>query len=199
MRPVPGRSVRTVEQGAVVMKRFVPLAAVVVVALAAAASAQEMPQPVKEHGWLKQFVGEWEVASEIHPGPGVDPIKCKGSESVKQIGGFWIVSELKSEIKDMPMNAVMTVGYDPTKKRYIGSWIDSMSHVLWHYDGSVDDDGKTLTLEADGPNMVDPTKTSKYRDVTEFKSPDHRVLTSYVQDDDGKWVAFMTAEFHRKK
>ena len=40
---------------------------------------------------------------------------------------------------------------------------------------------------------------AKYKDVYEFKSDDHRVLTSRMLGDDGQWDTFMTAEYHRKK
>jgi hypothetical protein len=38
-----------------------------------------------------------------------------------------------------------------------------------------------------------------YRDVIEFKSDDHRVLTSHVRAEDGTWQAFMTANYYRTR
>jgi Protein of unknown function (DUF1579) len=40
---------------------------------------------------------------------------------------------------------------------------------------------------------------AKYKDVIEFKSDDHRVLTSHMLADDGTWQPFMTAHYRRKK
>jgi Protein of unknown function (DUF1579) len=42
-------------------------------------------------------------------------------------------------------------------------------------------------------------KMTKYKDVIEFKSDDHRVLSSQMLGDDGKWHGFMTAHYRRKE
>ena len=59
--------------------------------------------------------------------------------------------------------------------------------------------GKKLTLVAEGPSFFDPGKMVEYRDAIEIVSPDHRILTSSMQDASGNWVTFMTAHYHRKK
>lgn len=43
------------------------------------------------------------------------------------------------------------------------------------------------------------SKMARYRDVMEFKSQDHRVLTSHTLGDDGAWHQFMTVHYRRKK
>jgi hypothetical protein len=131
--------------------------------------------------------------------PGKPPVKCQGTEAVSSLGGFWVVSQLKSTMMGMNMDARMTIGYDPARKKYVGSWVDSCTSHMWKYEGSVDASGRILTLEAEGPNMLNPGKMAKYEDVTEFKSQDHRVLTSSMQGDDGKWTTFVTMNARRKK
>ncbi|MGH8727713.1 MAG: DUF1579 domain-containing protein, partial [Burkholderiales bacterium] len=94
---------------------------------------------------------------------------------------------------------LITLGYDPQRKRYVGTWIGSMMTYLWVYDGGLDAAGKVLTLNAEGPDMAVEGKMAKYKDVIEWKSDDHRVLTSHVLGDDGKWNQFMTANYRRVK
>jgi hypothetical protein len=43
------------------------------------------------------------------------------------------------------------------------------------------------------------SKMGKYRDVMEFTSDDHRVLSSYMLGADGAWQQFMTVHYRRKK
>lgn len=181
--------------------RTFAIAGFIVIALSVVAVLQAQPQfpgPEKEHDWLKQLVGEWESESEMVMAPGEPPHKMKGKESVRAIGGLWVVSDITGESPAGPMTAVMTLGYDPQKKKYIGTWIDSHLNYLWHYEGTLDEMGKILTLDAEGPNMTDLTKKAKYRDVIEIKSKDHKVLTSSALGEDGKWTVFGTAHFRRK-
>jgi hypothetical protein len=158
----------------------------------------QFPGPQKEHEWLNQLVGEWESEMEMITVPGQPPQKTKGKESVRAIGGLWIVSELTCQSPMGPMTALMTMGYDPQKKKYIGTWIDSMMNYMWHYEGTLDATGKILTLESEGPNMMDPTKLTKYMDVIEIKNADHKVMTSSAGGEDGKWITFGTTNFRRK-
>ncbi len=92
-------------------------AATFVLSMAAVAQDQpEMPKPVKEHEWLQQYVGEWESEAEIVMEPGKEPMKSKGTETVRAIGGFWIQCENKGSMMGKGFTGVATIGYDPDKK-----------------------------------------------------------------------------------
>ncbi|MGH7413125.1 MAG: DUF1579 domain-containing protein [Candidatus Rokuibacteriota bacterium] len=160
----------------------------------------EMPAPQKEHQWLQKLVGEWTSEADATMEPGKPPEKFKGTESVRSLGGLWILAEGQGE---MPgggaATTMMTLGYDPQRKRYVGTFIGSMMTHLWGYDGALDAAERVLTLETEGPSMAGDGKMAKYRDVIEFKSDDHRVLTSHMLGDDGTWHGVMTANYRRKR
>jgi hypothetical protein len=184
------------------MKAFAVSGLFVTLMTASFLLAQEPPKsipPQKEHELLKQFVGEWESEMEASPGPGQPPMKCKGSMKSRMLGGYWVVSEVESEMFGMPMKGLQTIGYDPKSKKYVGTWVDSMMNHLWKYSGTVDEAGKTLTLDAEGPSFTGEDKLAKYRDAYEFKAKDHIVMTSSMQGEDGKWVTFMTGSLKRKE
>lgn len=155
-------------------------------------------EPQAEHHWLHKLVGEWTYETEVLLEPGNSPEKCKGTESVRSLGGLWILAEGHGE---MPgggaATMLLTLGYDPQKKRYLGTWVGSMMTHLWVYDGALDAEEKTLTLDSEGPDMSVEGKMAKYRDVIEFKSDDQRTLTSHMLDADGKWHVIMTASYRR--
>ena len=161
----------------------------------------QMPEPQAEHRWLQRLVGEWTCEVEGVMGPDQPPEKSTGTESVRSLGGLWTLGEGRSVMPDGgAMTSLMTLGYDPQKKKYVGTWIGSMMTKLWVYEGTVDPSGKTLTLSTEGPSCADGGKTTaKFQDIIEFKSDDHRVLTSDFQDQDGNWQKFMTAHYRRRK
>ena len=162
-------------------------------------SAPEV-QPQKEHQWLQKLVGEWTYESQAMMGADQTAAVFHGTESVRSLGGIWTLGEGRGE---MPGGAtaitLMALGYDPQKKRFVGSFIGSMMTNLWVYDGELDEDEKVLTLNTEGPDFSTPNKTAKYKDIIEFKSDDHRVLSSQALGEDGQWHQFMTANYKRTK
>lgn len=165
----------------------------------AAPQMPDMPPPAPEHAWLQRFVGEWVTVAEITCEPGKPPMKCTGTETSRMLGGFWLVAQGAGDSPEMPFANVLTLGFDPKKGKYIGTWVDSMMSHMWRYEGGVNDAGTTLTLETEGECPGTPGKVSKFREVTEFFGDDHRVFTSSIQGEDGAWSTVVTVDFRRKK
>lgn len=157
-------------------------------------------QPQKEHQWLQKLVGEWTYETEAVMGPDQPAETGSGTETVRSLGGLWVLAEGQGEMPGGSMaTTLMTIGYDPRKQRYVGTWIGSMMTYLWLYDGEMDASETVLTLNSNGPSMSDDGKMAKYKDVIEFKSDDHRVMTSHVLGDDGQWHQFVTVTYRRKQ
>jgi hypothetical protein len=157
-------------------------------------------EPQKEHGWLQKLVGEWTCEGEAIMEPGKPPVKWSSAESVRSIGGLWVACEGRGEMPGgEPTTTIMTLGYDPQKQRYVGTFLGSMMTYLWVYDGGLDPAGKVLTLDTVGPSFAGDGKLAKYQDAIEIKDDDHRVLTSSVLGEDGTWHRFMTANYTRTR
>lgn len=159
----------------------------------------EFPAPAKEHAWLKQLEGEWESESEMVVAEGQPAMKCKGTEKVRLLGGFWAVSDGEADVFGMKMESVMTLGYDEKEKKYIGTWVATMMSHLWKYEGKLDSTGKILTLDTVGPCPWDEGKTTKFQDIIEIKNKDYRTLTGKFLGEDGKWSTMMVTHYRRKK
>ncbi len=158
----------------------------------------EMPKPGPEHQWLERFVGEWESEAEVRMAPDEPPMRYTATETGRMVGGFWAVTESKGEAMDTPFTSILTLGYDPGKGRYIATWVDSMTSHLWQYEGEIRADGNALTLTTEGPCPLSPTGMSKFREVIEFKSPDHKVFTSSRLGEDGEWIPMVEVNSRRK-
>jgi hypothetical protein len=159
----------------------------------------QLPEAQREHKWLQQLVGEWTTESECQ-GPDGQPMKSKGIERVHMMGDLWVVCEGTA---DMPgggqMTSLMIVGYDPAKKKFVGSWQASCMTHMFVYEGTLDAETNTLALESDGPDFMDPTKTARYRDSIVLKSSNERLLQScVVLPGGGTTPVFMTATYRRK-
>ena len=153
---------------------------------------------LEQHEWLQQLVGEWNVSSAIEES-GEDSTTWESKESIRSIGGLWIVAEGTADNDGQPFASLMTLGYDPNKEAFVGTWIDSLQTTMWSYVGHLDASRRVLTLEAEGPSFEDPSKTARYRDQIELVSTDLKRTTSAVLGKDGAWTTFMAVEARRVK
>ena len=109
-----------------------------------------MPTPGPEHEMLKKDVGTWDATVEMFM-PGAPPSVSKGTEIVTMLGGFWQLSEFKSEMMGQPFEGRGTMGYDPAKKRYVGIWVDTMTPGFSTVEATYDPATKTMTGHDGGP------------------------------------------------
>ena len=138
------------------------------------APPKEAPSP--EHEWLLRLAGDW--SAEV--GSGVV------TETIRPLGQYWILSESQYPPSHGSIRTVMTLGYDLKEQAFVGTWVDSGSSYLWTYRGALDEERKTLTLEAEGPGPGG--KHLRWRDVIELDGPDRKVHRNYFLDADQEWV-----------
>ena len=160
-------------------------------------ACMQKPEPTKEHQWLRRLVGEWTFVAE-GVGPQEGPSRFEGVERARMLGDVWLLIEGEGDVPGGGRATnLMTLGYDPQKQRFVGTFIGSMMTSLWDYEGSLDTDGRKLTLDTEGPSMTGEG-TTRYRDAIELVSDDERVMTSEVEGPDGSWTRFMTMTSRRR-
>ena len=157
------------------------------------------PQPQAEHEWLQRLVGDWTGEFECVMGPDQPPMKNKVSESVSSVGGLWTLGVGEGDGPEgCKMTSYMTLGFDPQKQRFVGTFVASVMTHLWVYEGALDAEKKVLTLNTVGPSFSGEGMAA-YQDIIEFIDDDHRTLRSQSQGPDGAWIQFMTGHYYRKK
>lgn len=150
-----------------------------------------------EHQWLKKLVGKWAFESHCPAAPGEEPMRAQGTETFRMLGDLWAIGESEGEMPGCGMmNAVLTIGFDPARGSFVGSWVGSPMTTMFIYEGTLDDDHRVLTLNTTGPDFNDATKTATYRDIIEWVSDDERHFRSEVKTDEG-WQEMMHATHRR--
>lgn len=153
----------------------------------------------KEHQWLQKLVGEWEYEINEPGKPGEAPEQCKGTETVRSLHGAWVVGEGRGNMGGGQDSITqITLGFDPKKGRFVGTWVGSMMTHLWVYEGDLDASGKILTLNSTGPSFHDPGVSQPYRDIIEFVDDEHRLLRAETPNEQGEWKEFMRIPCRRK-
>ncbi len=141
----------------------------------------EIPKPGPEHDVLRKDVGSWDATVEMTQ-PNGQKTTAKGTETVSMIG-FWQVSRFKGEMMGQPFEGLGSTTYDPTKKKYVGTWIDSMTPGYSTVEAELSADGRTMAGTMEGPDMSG--KMVKMRETTEWQPDGTRVFTMYAPKNAG--------------
>jgi hypothetical protein len=158
------------------------------------AAQMEMPKPGPEHQRLAKEVGTWDaVIDSVADGK---PEKSKGETETRPMGGFWFVDSFAGSFAGMPFQGHGIIGYDPIKKKYVQSWVDSMSPILMMFEGSFDKDGKVLTMTGTGPSAGG--KSVAMRTVTTWKDDNTKVFELFETGPDGKEMKMVTINYTRR-
>lgn len=161
-----------------------------------AASSARPPGPGSEHELLKSDVGTWDAAVEIYLAPGSPTQVSRGiAQSRLGCGGRWLITDFRNETTGFEGHAIH--GFDPTKGKYVGTWVDPMRSFLAVSEGTYDPATKTMTMwfEASGPQG----KLLRWRETTERTNEDTRVWRSIMKGPDGQEFEMMKTVYTRRK
>ncbi len=126
-----------------------------------------MPKPTREHEMLSGNVGTWNVKCQYFMDPSQPPMEQTAVETVEPVGAFWTVSKFECDMMGAPFVGRATCGYDTRRGKWVGTWIDSMSTNLFVMEGDMNEEGTTLEMTCQGPNM-------QTGDMTTFRSVEKR-------------------------
>jgi uncharacterized protein DUF1579 len=150
----------------------------------------EAPKPTKEHEWLKGLAGTWDLT-----------VQCMGkvekaTETARMFGDFWLMSEVDGTHMGKPFKGHGMLTFDPDKKKFVGTWCESMNPSLMVSEGTSDASGKTLTMEGECKNMEG--KVVRIRSVKEIAGPDAMTLTMFEKDKGPTDPNAMKIEYKRR-
>jgi hypothetical protein len=174
------------------------------VLLAGAASthhstAQQPPQPGPEHKVLDPLVGTWNAKVKFWMDPSKPPQESEGVMKRQWImDGRFIQEKYEGKAFGSTFQGMGLTGYDPLKKKYVGTWIDSLSCAIMIVHGDYDAKTKTLTSYSDDIDPYTGIKM-KSRDVFRFVDDDHQVMEMYRTPEKGEEKKVMEIHYTRVK
>jgi hypothetical protein len=151
------------------------------------AQGMPSPEPSAEHKWLAEGEGTFKAEGKMMIGP--DQWKpMKGTQTnVMQKGGLWQVMDYKEADGSFVGHGVN--GWDPTKKKFVSIWVDSMSTEMSIGEGTLSADKKVLTMQFDMP--MGDGKRMKVTETITRKDDKTVVLEMASPAPDGTMVKFM--------
>lgn len=153
---------------------------------------------VDEHRWLQQLTGRWRLTFDPPEGSEHQDGGRAWEENARSLDGTWIVAEMTGTMPDgSSATNILSLGYDPARKRYVGSFITSVMTHLWVYEGTLDDTGTVLTLDCEGPDFDTIGRTARYQDIITIKDVNTRNFSSRIQLADGTWKPVMSCDYQR--
>jgi len=162
------------------------------------AKAKEAGTPGAGHEVLKNFEGEWTVASKSWMKPGDKPQQSAGTSTFSWVlGGRFLKQDFKGNWGGEDFTGLGYVGYDNVKKEYVSVWMDSMSTGIAQAKGQYDTATKTIT---DQGSFSCPIKGNvNYRSEWKILDKDKFSFSMYMPDPNGKEFRSMEMLYKRAK
>lgn len=154
--------------------------------------------PGDAHKALEPFVGTWDTKVTSWMQPGAAPMSSTGtSENRWTMGNRFIEQRFNGSFMDQPFEGLGYTGYDNIKKKYIGTWMDSMGTSIMFMTGTADPSGKTMNFTG---TMEDPMtgKPMTVKEVMKVVDNNKHTFEMWSPGPDGKPFKMMEIEYTRK-
>jgi hypothetical protein len=118
----------------------------------------------KELAGMQQDVGSWDAVVRCSGMPGQPASEEKATERVSTVcGGKWLWTDFAGRMQGQPFEGHALTGYDPSEKKVVMLWIDSMSPVSCKTTGAGTAGDKELVLEGKCTDPAGQPMTIKQR------------------------------------
>ncbi len=177
------------------------LGATVVPRLPAQEKKDDLSLPGPEHKILENLAGTYTAKVKAFYDPGKPPEESIGVMKRKLLlGGRFVQEDYEGKIGPETFTGMGLIGFDRIRKKYVITWIDSMSTGFMTSEGTYDADKKAFTYLSED---VDPAtgKKMKGRDTLRFDSDDQQTFEMYRRplDEGAKEFKVLEIVYTRKK
>jgi Protein of unknown function (DUF1579) len=158
----------------------------------------KLATPGDAHKWIAKGEGSWDAKVTMYE-PDKPPTESTGvMESKLKLGGRWLEQQFEGSFMGQPFHGIGFLGYDNAKKKYVSTWVDTMSTAIMVSEGTMDATGKMLISNSmmDDPMLGKPVKV---KTVYTVQDDDHGLYEMWSPGPDGKPRKQMEIAYTRKK
>jgi hypothetical protein len=154
--------------------------------------------PGEPHKMLASLEGSWTTKTRGWMEPDKPPTDSTGTcEQKMLLGGRYLQQEYTGDMMGEPFTGINIIGYDNHTKKYVSTWIDSMSTGIYCFEGTVSSDGKTITQEN---SYDDPVRGPMiWRSISRFVDDNTLEYEMYMIPKSGKEEKMIETTVSRKR
>jgi hypothetical protein len=154
--------------------------------------------PGEPHKLLASLEGSWTTKTRGWMEPDKPPTDSTGTcEQKMLLGGRYLQQEYTGDMMGEPFTGINIIGYDNHTKKYVSTWIDSMSTGIYCFEGTASPDGKTITQES---SYDDPVRGPMiWRSISRFVDNNTLEYEMYMIPKGGKEEKMMEMTVSRKR
>jgi hypothetical protein len=162
------------------------------------AAYEKASAPGPAHKQLQKMVGKWNLKIKMWAAPGAPPTEETGTAETKALfGDRYVQTNITSSMMGKPFTGMGINGYDNAKKKFVGTWVDSMSTGIMHSEGTSDSAGKVLKASSVNTDPVSG-KENKMRTVQTWQNDD-TFVEEFFEKRGGKEQKTMEITYTRAK
>ena len=158
----------------------------------------KLATPGEPHKTLGNLAGSWTTKTTAWMDSDKPPMEGTGTcEQKMLLDGRYLQQEYTGEMMGSPFTGINLIGYDNHTKKYVSTWIDSMSTGIYYFEGTGSADGRTITQES---SYDDPVRGSMvWRSVTRIVDDNKVEYEMFLTPKGGKEEKMMEMTLTRKR
>ena len=157
---------------------------------------QKLAIPGEPHEQLASMAGSWTTQAKEWMEPGKPPVESTGTAEMEMLmGGRFLQQNFNGNMMGQPYSGMGITAYDNLRKRYVSTWIDTMSTGIFMMEGTASADGKTITLK--GQHEMPNGAQMKHRGVWTLVDANTQIFEMYGAHGDEKEMKVMEITYTR--
>ena len=159
---------------------------------------KKLGTPGAPHKQLAGLAGSWTTKTKAWMEPDKPPMEGTGTcEQRMLLDGRYLQQEYTGEMMRSPFTGINVIGYDNYTKKYVSTWIDSMSTGIYYFEGTASANGKIITQKS---SYDDPVRGPMvWRSVTRIVDSNTLNYEMYLTPKRGKEEKMMEMTVTRKQ